>query len=104
MRAFLASKGDRSFRRPKDLQNRMANVAIRDCMEIIISLAEFTMTWQTYLSSDIEKVQVPTHPRHDVLIDDGHTNGRQAVRENGQAGTVLERGKRRRISGRGVSL
>lgn len=46
-----------------------------------------------YLDGQIEEVQVPVLARDAVLVDDRHGDGRQAVREDRDAGVVLDLGE-----------
>lgn len=46
--------------------------------------------YATYLDEQVEPVQIPELARDDVLVDQGHTDGRQTVCQDGDAGVVLQ--------------
>jgi hypothetical protein len=46
-----------------------------------------------YLDSKIEEVEVPIRSRDDVFVDDGHTDGGEAVSQDGSRRAVVDLGQ-----------
>lgn len=50
----------------------------------------------THLDSEIQEGEVPRTAGDDVFVDDGHANGRDAVRDHGDGAIVDDVGERLR--------
>jgi hypothetical protein len=76
---------------PACCKAKMATVQMTACGMTLAERSEVVWVWSgTYLSSQIEKVQVPGRARHDVLVHDGHADRGEAISQNSSAGTVVE--------------
>jgi len=76
---------------PACCKAKIATVQMTACQMTLAERSEVVWVWSgTYLSSQIEKVQVPRRARHDVLVHDSHADRGEAISQNSSAGTIVE--------------
>lgn len=105
---LLISKGCRFLIKPTCLHASIVTIHTMDCR---ISISKnrrdtFAKPFQgyveaPYLDCEVEKVQVPVRTRHDVFVDDGHTDRGETVGKDGNGRAVLDLGDLRVNAGMG---